>query len=94
MLRGFDSVGHDPPVLLPLALNVPFQCCANIHFPSYPKHVWSPAGGWYTQPANWRSNTAVIGVVAIGLVGSAFYYSAQNEHRNKMPEPGRFYPSR
>ncbi|KAL9131617.1 MAG: hypothetical protein Q9217_000505 [Psora testacea] len=26
----------------------------------YPKHVWSPSGGWYAQPANWKSNTAVM----------------------------------
>ncbi|KZM23756.1 uncharacterized protein EKO05_0000933 [Ascochyta rabiei] len=60
----------------------------------YPKHVWSPAGGWYTQPANWRANTAVIGLVLVSIVGMAWSVSAQREYRDKMPEPGRFFPSR
>ncbi|OAL03043.1 hypothetical protein IQ06DRAFT_346010 [Phaeosphaeriaceae sp. SRC1lsM3a] len=60
----------------------------------YPKHVWSPAGGWYAQPANWKGNTAVIGLVLTGIVGVAFMTSANLEHRDKMPEPGRFFPSR
>ncbi|KAF8125277.1 hypothetical protein EV363DRAFT_1176271, partial [Boletus edulis] len=37
----------------------------------YPKHVWSPAGGWWTRPANWASNTAIamtgILVIAYGV---------------------------
>jgi len=61
---------------------------------SYPKHVWSPAGGWYAQPANWKSNTAIIGAVSVCLVGAIWYAGAQIEHRDRMPEPGRFFPSR
>ncbi|KAJ4351053.1 hypothetical protein N0V95_004157 [Ascochyta clinopodiicola] len=60
----------------------------------YPKHVWSPAGGWYTQPANWKGNTAVVGLVLVSIVGMAWSVSAQREYRDKMPEPGRFFPSR
>ncbi|KAI1148709.1 hypothetical protein F4825DRAFT_432957 [Nemania diffusa] len=60
----------------------------------YPKHVWSPAGGWYAQPSNWKSNTAVFGAVIIGITGLAFTLSAQREHRYKMPESHRFFPSR
>ncbi|KAJ7646837.1 hypothetical protein FB45DRAFT_182836 [Roridomyces roridus] len=25
----------------------------------YPKFVWSPAGGWWSQPANWKMNTFI-----------------------------------
>lgn len=60
----------------------------------YPKHVWSPAGGWYAQPANWKGNTAVVGLVLASIVGMAWSVSAQREHRDKMPEQGRFFPSR
>lgn len=60
----------------------------------YPKHVWSPAGGWYSQPSNWRANTAVIGGVIAGIVFMTWTVSADREHRTKFPEPGRFYPSR
>ncbi|CAK7198535.1 hypothetical protein SEUCBS139899_001198 [Sporothrix eucalyptigena] len=34
----------------------------------YPKHVWSPAGGWYAQPANWKRNTAIAGLAVFGIV--------------------------
>ncbi|TVY64361.1 hypothetical protein LSUE1_G005705, partial [Lachnellula suecica] len=43
----------------------------------YPKHVWSPAGGWYSQPANWKANTAVLGAVMIGLTGLMWKLSAE-----------------
>ncbi|KAI1265613.1 hypothetical protein F5Y18DRAFT_426705 [Xylariaceae sp. FL1019] len=60
----------------------------------YPKHVWSPAGGWYTQPANWKANTAVFGLVIIGVTGIFWKLSANREYRHQMPEEGRFFPSR
>ncbi|KAF1361387.1 hypothetical protein EJ07DRAFT_112133 [Lizonia empirigonia] len=60
----------------------------------YPKHVWSPAGGWYAQPNNWKGNTAVVGLVLVSIVGMAWTVSAQREYRDKMPEQGRFFPSR
>lgn len=65
-----------------------------IYYYSYPTHVWSPAGGWYAQPSNWKFNTFVIGSTALGLAALLFNYSAQHEHRDKFPEPGRFFPSR
>ncbi|CAO2653779.1 Nn.00g031900.m01.CDS01 [Neocucurbitaria sp. VM-36] len=60
----------------------------------YPKHVWSPAGGWYAQPANWKANTAVMGLVLGSIVAAAWTLSANREYRDKMPEPHRFFPSR
>ncbi|MCJ1332887.1 hypothetical protein MMC10_009581 [Thelotrema lepadinum] len=60
----------------------------------YPKHVWSPAGGWYAQPANWRANTAIMAVVIFGFTAAIWNISAEREHRHKMPEPGKFFPSR
>ncbi|GAA5914941.1 hypothetical protein JCM8208_000779 [Rhodotorula glutinis] len=57
----------------------------------YPKEVWSPAGGWWTRPANWKSST---GLVFLG-VGLATYgvwsYSARKEWRHT--EPTRPIPS-
>lgn len=61
---------------------------------SYPKHVWSPAGGWYAQPANWKRNTVIASVCMWVIVGFTWKLSAEIEERHKMPEPGRFYPSR
>ena len=60
----------------------------------YPKHVWSPAGGWYSQPANWKANTAIMGGVILGIAALVFSVSAEREERTKFPEPGRFFPSR
>lgn len=52
----------------------------------YPKHVWSPAGGWYSRPDNWKQNTAVMGGVALLITGLMWNLSAQREHRYRMPE--------
>lgn len=60
----------------------------------YPKHVWSPAGGWYCQPANWRQNTAVMGLVMLGLVAGVWKLSSEREYRYVMPKEGSFFPSR
>ncbi|KAF9730927.1 hypothetical protein PMIN06_005799 [Paraphaeosphaeria minitans] len=60
----------------------------------YPKHVWSPAGGWYAQPANWKANTFVMGGVLASIVGAVWMLSANLEYRDKMPQEGRFFPSR
>ena len=53
---------------------------------SYPKHVWSPAGGWYAQPGNWKANTAVMSGVILGIVAMAWSLSAEREYRDRMPE--------
>eukprot|EP01041_Mallomonas_annulata_P011405 gene11405-23858_t len=32
----------------------------------YPKYVWSPAGGWWASPVNWKRNTLIyIGFMAV-----------------------------
>lgn len=52
---------------------------------AYPKGVWSPAGGWWADPKNWRRNTAVafLGIAAISTV--VFFKSAQLEQRPVPP---------
>jgi len=60
----------------------------------YPKHVWSPSGGWYAQPANWKRNTAIAGLAIFLITAAGWKLSAEVEYRHKMPEPGRFFPSR
>ena len=64
------------------------------HAGRYPKHVWSPAGGWYAQPTNWKANTAIASTVIVGIVAMCWKVSAEIEQRDHMPEQGRFYPSR
>ncbi|CAD6439113.1 c491bc6a-2924-4449-b129-ec4d765baeb9 [Sclerotinia trifoliorum] len=60
----------------------------------YPKHVWSPAGGWYSQPGNWKANTAIMMTVIVGITAGMWKLSAEREYRTKFPEEGRFFPSR
>jgi hypothetical protein len=51
----------------------------------YPKHVWSPAGGWYADPRHWRRNTAL---AVAALATAAFYIgraSARREVRHAAP---------
>ncbi|OAQ31165.1 hypothetical protein K457DRAFT_109757 [Linnemannia elongata AG-77] len=57
----------------------------------YPKHVWSPSGGWWTQPTNWKSNTAVAVGITATIVAAAWKYSAENEERHTRPKG--FIPS-
>ena len=49
------------------------------------RHIWSPAGGWYSDPRHWRRNTAL---AFLGLAGAAFYIgrlSARKETRHAAP---------
>ena len=62
--------------------------------PRYPKHVWSPAGGWYAQPANWRANTLIAGAVMFGNVAITWKFSAERETWARRAEPTGWYPSR
>ena len=39
----------------------------------YPKWVWTPAGGWYCNPPNWKRNTGV------ALAGYAFVWSKMKQ---------------
>lgn len=39
----------------------------------------SPSGGWWTQPTNWKANTAVAVGITATIVAAAWKYSAENE---------------
>ena len=54
------------------------------NFP-YPKWVWSPAGGWWCEPKNWKRNTAMMAgawAVAAALLAR---FSMANERRIAAP---------
>jgi hypothetical protein len=38
----------------------------------YPKWVWSPAGGWWANPKNWKANSAAY-LVFCGVVAFTVY---------------------
>ncbi|PWN24544.1 hypothetical protein BDZ90DRAFT_234828 [Jaminaea rosea] len=58
---------------------------------AYPKYVWSPAGGWWTRPANWKTNTVVAGLGIIGCSYLIWNVSAEREWRHRQPT--RWIPS-
>ncbi|CAL1710081.1 unnamed protein product [Somion occarium] len=57
----------------------------------YPKEVWSPAGGWWTRPSNWKSNTAIAFAGILVITYGAFAFCADREWR--YVEPARPIPS-
>ncbi|GBC05985.1 hypothetical protein RclHR1_06540005 [Rhizophagus clarus] len=51
----------------------------------------SPAGGWWSRPANWKSNTTIITAGIFAIVGFAWKISAEREWRHN--EPNQWIPS-
>ncbi|KAG2746600.1 hypothetical protein P692DRAFT_20835748 [Suillus brevipes Sb2] len=51
----------------------------------YPKHVWSPAGGWWARPANWRSNTFITFAGMCAIAYGVWNVSADREVRHVQP---------
>ncbi|CEL53244.1 hypothetical protein RSOLAG1IB_06210 [Rhizoctonia solani AG-1 IB] len=58
---------------------------------SYPKHVWTPSGGWWTRPHNWVANTFVVTAGIATLTYGVWQYSAKLEQRHA--EPVKWIPS-
>lgn len=56
-----------------------------------PKHIWSPAGGWWSRPKNWASNTAICAVGIVGVTAWVWSISARLETRDRQPT--RWIPS-
>nr|ODN96097.1 hypothetical protein L204_03788 [Cryptococcus depauperatus CBS 7855] len=51
----------------------------------YPKEVWTPSGGWWSRPSNWKGNTAfAIAGIAIATFG-VWRFSANREERHIAP---------
>jgi len=57
----------------------------------YPKEVWSPAGGWWTRPSNWKANTAILSAGILTVSYGVWTVSADKEYRYN--EPTRPIPS-
>ncbi|KAJ4474988.1 hypothetical protein J3R30DRAFT_3294806, partial [Lentinula aciculospora] len=51
----------------------------------YPKSVWSPAGGWWVRPSNWKSNTFIVATGIAGICYMVHRVSASKEHRYNTP---------
>ncbi|KAF0684784.1 Aste57867_23299 [Aphanomyces stellatus] len=44
----------------------------------YPKHTWSPAGGWWNEPKNWKNRTAILSGLMIALIVPMVAFSNKN----------------
>ncbi|KAJ2824720.1 hypothetical protein IWW50_003196 [Coemansia erecta] len=51
----------------------------------YPKHVWSPSGGWWAQPNTWKRNTVIVGLGITAVMAFVFKKSAELEKRTLYP---------
>eukprot|EP00794_Sanderia_malayensis_P008106 gene8105-8975_t len=47
----------------------------------YPKYVWSPCGGWWCQPRNWKRNLVIAYAVAFLACIPVVKYGLDNERR-------------
>ena len=56
---------------------------------NYPKWVWTPAGGWWCNPVNWKRNTYIAAGVWGVLLYGTFKLSCKLERR---PAPPAQYP--
>jgi len=50
--------------------------------------VWTPAGGWWNNPKNWKMNTAIVGACIVASCMVVFNISASKERR---PIPPRYH---
>ncbi len=55
---------------------------------AFPRHVWSPAGGWWYDNPNWRRNTAIVLAGVATIVTPIAYFSCiRGRYPNgKVPE--------
>ncbi|THU81741.1 hypothetical protein K435DRAFT_779739 [Dendrothele bispora CBS 962.96] len=51
----------------------------------YPKTVWTPAGGWWVRPSNWRTNTAVFSSFIALTVYGFYQFTSAREVRYTKP---------
>merc|ERR1712070_579215 len=51
--------------------------------------VWSPAGGWWCKPTNWKKNTATC---APAIIPVTFYLFAQSVNKEKRYHAGNPMP--
>lgn len=50
----------------------------------YPKWVWSPAGGWWPNPVNWKRNAAIYVGFSMCVALITYKFSERNTVRKHM----------
>merc|ERR1712189_533 len=51
----------------------------------YPKYVWSPSGGWWCQPRNWKRNTAFAFIATAVICVPVVWFDLKREQRLAPP---------
>ncbi|KAL6779755.1 NUOC1 [Auxenochlorella protothecoides x Auxenochlorella symbiontica] len=51
-----------------------------------PKGIWSPAGGWYSDPKYWKRNTALAIGIIVAIAIPVFRTSVSKEQRYGEPQ--------
>lgn len=54
-------------------------------FPTCLAEIWSPAGGFFADPKNWRRNTVVAAIGIATVAAVIFKKSTSIEERHAMP---------
>ncbi|KAF8877449.1 hypothetical protein CPB84DRAFT_1966356 [Gymnopilus junonius] len=84
------ATASSSPVTSPPALHSFSTMGGGGRYP-YPKYVYSPAGGWWTRPSNWATNTAV--AFAGILTATYFIWNISASHEKRVIQPNRPIPS-
>ncbi len=48
----------------------------------YPKHVWTPFGGWWPNPENWKRNTFALMVTSYSITYLLYLWGEKNTVSN------------
>ncbi|CAJ1942250.1 unnamed protein product [Cylindrotheca closterium] len=51
----------------------------------YVPKVWTPYGGWWSNPTHWKRNTGIAGVGIVCVATMLFSVSAERERRPVAP---------
>ncbi|KAJ2882240.1 hypothetical protein H4R27_003577 [Coemansia aciculifera] len=74
-----------PTMEYALEIYIPSASLGGTPHKPYPKHVWSPSGGWWSQPKQWKRNTLIVGLGTSLVLAFIFKKSAELEQRTLYP---------
>lgn len=57
----------------------------SMHVSFYVTEIWSPAGGFFADPKNWRRNTVIAAVGIATVAAVIFKKSTSLEERHALP---------
>ena len=58
----------------------------------YPKYVWSPSGGWWCDPPNWKRNTVVAAIISLTIAATVYVKTRKYEVSKAIDSLASFAP--